>query len=90
MFWACLLPSSLPLFPLFPPLLNPNPLPPRHIFPTISQTIFAAGTKGDVRVAAAEALKALQHCCPMGESVWAWETDTSKQEELRRMVGGKN
>jgi hypothetical protein len=43
-----------------------------------------------VRVAAAEALKALQHCCPMGESVWAWETDPGRQEELRKMVGGKN
>lgn len=60
----------------------------KNIFPTVCQALFATGTKGDVRVAAADALKALQNCCPMGERVWSWVSDHSQQEELKKILGG--
>jgi hypothetical protein len=36
-------------------------LPCRNIFPTICQVLFGSGSKGEVRVAAAETLRVLQH-----------------------------
>jgi len=59
----------------------------KNIFPATVQTIFSPGVKGDVRVSAAEVLKAIQNCCPMGERVWTWVDDKNSQDELKRCLG---
>jgi hypothetical protein len=45
--------------------------------------------KAEVRVAAAEALKALQQIalrCPQRDKLWTWVTDYKQQEEIKRIT----
>ena len=66
-----------------------------HLFQAACNALFTATTKGDVRVAAAEALKALQNelWAQSGGNrenncVYLWVSDTAKQEEIRRITCG--
>jgi hypothetical protein len=65
----------------------------KNIFPAITAVIVGStgpggtGGKGEVRTAAAECLKEIQKCCPMGEKVWTWVNDVKQQEDLRKCIG---
>ena len=61
------------------------------IFPAICACLFGAGAKGDVKVAAGEALKALQRVCAGGAGdaasrVWLWVDDIVQQDEIKRIT----
>lgn len=54
------------------------------VFPAICQCLFAASSKGEIKVAAGEALKALQRSSAEA-TVWQWVDEKSQQDEIRRL-----
>ena len=63
----------------------------KTVFPALCGVLLGAGTKGEVRGAAAETLRALQRLLLKEgrrpeNMVWTWVQDPSKQEELKRLT----
>jgi hypothetical protein len=56
----------------------------RIIFPTICQCLFAAASKGEIKVAAGDTLKALQRYT--SDRIWQWVDAPLQQEEIKRLT----
>jgi len=67
--------------------LSPSTLK-KTLFPAVSKTIFHSSTKADVRVAAAEVLKAMQTALGSDDSVCMWVSDFTQREEVKRLTAG--
>jgi hypothetical protein len=51
----------------------------------VCKLLFAATTKGDLRLGAVECARSLQNSLP-AQKVWLWADDPRQQEELRRIT----
>jgi hypothetical protein len=58
----------------------------RSLFPAVSKTLLASNTKAEVRVAAAEAVKAIQKAIGTADQVHTWVSDYTQREEIRRIT----
>lgn len=57
----------------------------RTIFPAISHCLFSGSPKGEMKVNAGDALKALQRNIP-GIRLWQWANDLLQQDEIKRLT----
>lgn len=57
----------------------------RFIFPAICSCLFSGVTKGEVKLNAGEALKALQRNLP-GVRLWQWTDELLEQDEIKRLT----
>ena len=57
----------------------------RYMFPAICSCVFSGGAKGEVKVNAGEALKALQRNL-QGVRLWQWTDDLLQQDEIKRIT----
>lgn len=57
----------------------------RSLFPSVSKTLLGPSTKAEVRVAAAECLKAMQKCLGDSDQVHLWVSDYTQREEIKRL-----
>ena len=58
----------------------------KQLFPVVSKVLFSTTTKGDVRVAAGECLKAIQTTVGSDNQVALWVKDYTQREEIKRLT----